>query len=190
MSDSKFDGIEDLTEVKYDPADPYKHKRKKIPCKFCPKSISSRNMSTHVKNVHPIEYSTRRRKKLVCIKSEKNPKELKIKSERKEHGNFKDHTLGEPVHQILLNAEQRQDSKIPNIKKADHNNNCVCKKCLKGRIDPHSEKDAVPKEKNTETVDKDDAQETEIVEKRFLCLKCNFKTNLEGDMIEHYEEVH
>ena len=52
MSDSKFDGIEDLTEVKYDPADPYKHRRKKIPCKFCPKSISSRNMSTHVKTVH------------------------------------------------------------------------------------------------------------------------------------------
>jgi len=139
-------------------------------------------MSTHVKNVHPIEYSTRRKKKLVCIKSEKNPKDLKIKSERK------DDTLVVPLHQILLNAEQRQDSKIPNIKKADHNNNCVCKKCLKGRIDP--EKDAVSKEKNTETVEKDDAQETEIVEKRFLCLKCNFKTNLEGDMIEHYEEVH
>ena len=167
MSDSKFDGIEDLTEVKYDPADPYKNKRKKILCKFCPKFISIRNMSRHVKNC--------RRKKLVCIKSEKNPKELKIKNERKEHCNFKDPTL---------------DSKITNIKKADHNNNCVCKKCLKGRIDPHPEKDAVPKEKNTETVDKDDAQETEIVEKRFLCLKCNFKTNLEGDMIEHYEEVH
>ena len=182
MSDSKFDGIEDLTEVKYDPADPYKHRRKKISCKFCPKFISIRNMSRHVKNC--------RRKKLVCIKSEKNPKELKIKSERKEHGNFKDHTLGVPLHQILLNAEQRQDSKTPNIKKADHNNNCVCKKCLKGRIDPYPEKDAVPKEKNTVTVDKDDAQETEIVEKRFLCLKCNFKTNLEGDMIEHYEEVH
>ena len=52
MSDSKFDGIEDLTEVKYDPADPYKHRRKKISCKFCPKFISSRNMSTHVKTVH------------------------------------------------------------------------------------------------------------------------------------------
>ena len=175
MGDSIFDGIEDLTEVKYDPADPYKNLKKKILCKFCPKFISNRNMSTHVKNVHPIEYSTRRRKKLVCIKSEKNPKELKIKNERKEHCNFKDPTL---------------DSNITNIKKADHNNNCVCKKCLKGRIDPHPEKDAVPKEKNTETVDKDDAQETEIVAKRFLCLKCNFKTNLEGDMIEHYEEVH
>ena len=189
MSDSKFDGIEDLTEVKYDPADPYKHRRKKIPCKFCPKSISSRNMSTHVKTVHAdvddnqihsIKNSTRCSKKLVCIKSEENAKELKI--------DLKEHIFG--VHRILSNAKQRQNSKIPKTKKVDHNNNCVCKKCLKGRIDPHPEEGAVPKEENTETVDKDDAQETEIVEKRFLCLKCNFKTNLEGDMIEHYEEVH
>ena len=107
MSDSKFDGIEDLTEVKYDPADPYKHRRKKIPCKFCPKFISSRNMSTHVKTVHAdvddnqihsIKNSTRCSKKLVCIKSEENAKELKI--------DLKEHIFG--VHRILSNAKQRQ----------------------------------------------------------------------------------
>ena len=167
MDNSKFDGIEDLTEVKYDPEDPYKNKKKKIPCEFCLKFIARRNMSIHVK-------TTNCKKKRVCIKSEKNAKESNIKSERKP---------------ILSNAEQGQDSKIPTIKKIDHNNNCVCKKCLKSRIDSHPEKAAVPKENNTETID-EIGHETEIVERSFLCLKCNFKTNLEGNMIEHYEEVH